>query len=163
MSLTPHYRFANFFNTPIVNSAAPQALGVEGFFRGAYSYHFHNFWCVECLNLQTHNPYGLYRWEPFDSVYNWPDLGERFLQAETAARKALYISKLNEALGIIPKGGSGSASDSKILNPSEEDYMSEDSVEEDKRDLTWATVLKRTFEAYIRGERPSMYGEWITW
>ena len=34
---------------------------------------------------------------------------------------------------------------------------------DDKRDLDWATVLKRTFEAYIRGERPNMYGEWIQW
>ena len=34
-------------------------------------------------------------------------------------------------------------------------------VKDDKRDLDWATVLKRTFEAYIRGERPNMYGEWI--
>ena len=36
-------------------------------------------------------------------------------------------------------------------------------VKNDKRDLDWATVLKRTFEAYIRGERPNMYGEWIRW
>ena len=36
-------------------------------------------------------------------------------------------------------------------------------VPDDKRDLDWATVLKRTFEAYIRGERPNMYGEWIQW
>lgn len=36
-------------------------------------------------------------------------------------------------------------------------------VHEDKRDLDWATVLKRTFEAYVRGERPNMYGEWIRW
>ena len=33
----------------------------------------------------------------------------------------------------------------------------------DKRDLDWSTVLKRTFEAYIRGERPNMYGEWLAW
>jgi WD repeat and SOF domain-containing protein 1 len=33
----------------------------------------------------------------------------------------------------------------------------------DKRDLDWATVLKRTFEAYIRGEQPNMYGEWLRW
>jgi DDB1- and CUL4-associated factor 13 len=33
----------------------------------------------------------------------------------------------------------------------------------DKRDLDWATVLKRTFESYIRGERPNMYGEWLQW
>jgi DDB1- and CUL4-associated factor 13 len=45
-SLGPYeyYRFGDFFDTPLQNSAAPQALGFEGFFRGAYSYHFHNFW-----------------------------------------------------------------------------------------------------------------------
>jgi len=36
-------------------------------------------------------------------------------------------------------------------------------VSADKRDLDWATVLKRTFEGYIRGERPNMYGEWLVW
>ena len=36
-------------------------------------------------------------------------------------------------------------------------------VTEDKRDLDWATVLKRTFEAYVRGEAPNMYGEWLQW
>ncbi|KAK0226333.1 snoRNA binding protein [Armillaria fumosa] len=30
-----------------------------------------------------------------------------------------------------------------------------------EQDLSWSTVLKRTFEAYIRGERPNMSGEWI--
>lgn len=35
--------------------------------------------------------------------------------------------------------------------------------ENDKRDLDWSAVLKRTFESYIRGERPNMYGEWIQW
>jgi len=39
----------------------------------------------------------------------------------------------------------------------------EDKVEDDRRDLDWATVLKRTFEAYIRGERPNMYGEMLRW
>lgn len=39
----------------------------------------------------------------------------------------------------------------------------EDRVVDDKRDLGWATVLKRTFESYVRGERPNMYGEWIAW
>lgn len=38
---------------------------------------------------------------------------------------------------------------------------SAESVEEDERDLSWAAVLKRTFEAYVRGERPNLYGEWI--
>ena len=38
--------FEQFFDTPSTDSAAPQALGFEGFFRGAFSYHFHNFWYV---------------------------------------------------------------------------------------------------------------------
>lgn len=33
----------------------------------------------------------------------------------------------------------------------------------DSRDLGWAAVLKRTFEAYVRGEMPNMYGEWLQW
>lgn len=45
----------------------------------------------------------------------------------------------------------------------DDDLGGEESVLKDKRDLDWATVLKRTFEAYIRGERPNMYGEWIQW
>ena len=39
----------------------------------------------------------------------------------------------------------------------------EDDVADDKRDLDWSTVLKRTFEAYIRGEIPNAYGEWLKW
>ena len=39
----------------------------------------------------------------------------------------------------------------------------EDRVEDDRRDLDWATVLKRAFESYIRGERPNMYGEALRW
>ena len=38
-----------------------------------------------------------------------------------------------------------------------------DRLADDKKDLDWATVLKRTFEAYIRGEQPNMYGEWLVW
>ncbi|KAJ7846311.1 hypothetical protein B0H14DRAFT_933653 [Mycena olivaceomarginata] len=38
--------FGDFFDTPEINSAAPQALGFDGFFKGSYSYHFHNFWSV---------------------------------------------------------------------------------------------------------------------
>ena len=34
---------------------------------------------------------------------------------------------------------------------------------EDKKDLPWSAVLKRTFEGYLRGESPNMYGEWIHW
>lgn len=39
----------------------------------------------------------------------------------------------------------------------------EDLVADDKRDLDWSVVIKRTFEAYIRGEAPNMYGEWVKW
>ena len=49
------------------------------------------------------------------------------------------------------------------LDYSPDEEGKEDQVLDDKRDLDWATVLKRTFEAYIRGERPNMYGEWIQW
>jgi len=47
----------------------------------------------------------------------------------------------------------------------ESDYLSEElnPVELDKKDLDWSVVLKRTFEGYIRGERPNMYGEWMVW
>ncbi|KAJ7809416.1 hypothetical protein B0H14DRAFT_1501029 [Mycena olivaceomarginata] len=38
--------FGDCFDTPEINSAAPQALGFDGFFKGSYSYHFHNFWSV---------------------------------------------------------------------------------------------------------------------
>lgn len=39
-------RFEDFFDTPKEINAAPVATGFDGFFRGAFSYHFHNFWCV---------------------------------------------------------------------------------------------------------------------
>ncbi|KAF8078730.1 glycosyltransferase family 32 protein [Lyophyllum atratum] len=116
--------FADFFETPVVDSAAPQAMGFNGFFKGAYSYHFHNFW-----------------WKPFDRARNWPDLGDQFAAGERSARNittSISSSNLNETPDGFP-----------------------DVV--DRRDLDWATVLKRTFEGYIRGERPNMYGEWLQW
>ncbi|KAI5123770.1 hypothetical protein M0805_000359 [Coniferiporia weirii] len=119
--------FEDFFETPLQNSAAPQALGFEGFFRGAYSYHFHNFW-----------------WKPFDPSRDWPDLGPRFTKGEQLARERLKTTKVASTLD-------------------EEEEDSGDKVSDDKRDLDWATVLKRTFEGYIRGERPNMYGEWLQW
>ncbi|TFK57046.1 hypothetical protein OE88DRAFT_88829 [Heliocybe sulcata] len=109
--------FTDFFDTPAQNSASPAALGFDGFFKGAYSYHFHNFW-----------------WKPFDPSRNWPDLGPRFVATERLAR-----------VGVEAEEGR------------------EEQVADDKRDLDWATVLKRTFEGYVRGERPNMYGEWIQW
>ncbi|TDL28714.1 hypothetical protein BD410DRAFT_781248 [Rickenella mellea] len=128
----PYFQaFDDFFDTPAANSAAPQALGINGFFRGAYSYHFHNFW-----------------WKPFDPSRNFPDLGPRFIKGEQQARAALAQS-------------TSSTSKSTGVDPPE--AGKDETVDDEKRDLDWASVLKRTFEAYIRGERPNMYGEWIHW
>ncbi|KAL0946136.1 hypothetical protein HGRIS_012401 [Hohenbuehelia grisea] len=129
----PYFQeFSDFFDTPPQDSAAPQALGFEGFFRGAYSYHFHNFW-----------------WKPFDPSRNWPDLGPRFLAGERAARRTASAN-------------ASYATTEASSHEHEEDFPKDD-VNKDKRDLDWSTVLKRTFEAYIRGERPNMYGEWVQW
>ncbi|KAJ7248571.1 glycosyltransferase family 32 protein [Mycena haematopus] len=125
--------FGDFFDTPELNSAAPQALGFDGFFKGSYSYHFHNFW-----------------WKPFDSARNWPDLGPQFHSGEDAARRALREGAAQAPIGIT-------AAAERERDPDNE------SVEQDKRDLDWAAVLKRTFESYIRGERANMYGEWLRW
>ncbi|KAH9846814.1 hypothetical protein C2E23DRAFT_788496 [Lenzites betulinus] len=111
--------FDNFFNTPPEMSAMPAVIGFDGFFRGAFLYHYHNEW-----------------WKPFDTARFWPDLGPRFADAEKMGRAAIAGKPTSFPVGIVQK---------------------------DKRDLDWATVLKRTFEAYIRGERPNMYGEWIRW
>ncbi|KDR74917.1 hypothetical protein GALMADRAFT_70282 [Galerina marginata CBS 339.88] len=119
--------FGDFFDTPAQNSAAPHSLGIRGFFRGSYSYHFHNYW-----------------WKPFDPSRNFPDLGPRFKAGEDLARAALKREKL---LALAAKTRGTTATDLDL----------------DKRDLDWSTVIKRTFEAYVRGERPNMYGEWIEW
>ncbi|KAJ7507259.1 glycosyltransferase family 32 protein [Mycena galericulata] len=130
--------FGDFFDTPEQNSAAPQALGFDGFFKGSYSYHFHNFW-----------------WKPFDPARNWPDLGPQFLAGEMAARRILR----EEAAAQAPLVATDTATAAEEAAPVTE----KESVEDDKRDLDWAAVLKRTFESYIRGERANMYGEWLLW
>ncbi|KAH7910865.1 hypothetical protein BJ138DRAFT_51056 [Hygrophoropsis aurantiaca] len=112
--------FGEFFQTPALSSASPQASGFEGFFRGAFSYHFHNSW-----------------WKAFDPSRNWADLGPIFAAGEKAGRA--------------------------LANPNIDPDDWVDKVSDDKRDLDWATVLKRTFESYVRGERPNMYGEWLQW
>jgi WD repeat and SOF domain-containing protein 1 len=81
----------------------------------------------------------------FDKVRNYPDLGPRFAAGEKRAKEDL----LRKAYA-------------KDKPSAEQAYGTEDDPE-DLADLSWATVLKRTFEAYIRGERPNMYGEWIRW
>ncbi|KWU45303.1 hypothetical protein RHOSPDRAFT_16779, partial [Rhodotorula sp. JG-1b] len=112
-------RFEDFFDTPKEINAAPVATGFDGFFKGAFSYHFHNFW-----------------WIPFDQSRNFPDLGPRFQAGERWGDDERDFADLD---------------------------WSDESVEDDERDLPWSAVLKRTFEAYLRGERPNMYGEYINW
>ncbi|KAJ7706290.1 hypothetical protein B0H17DRAFT_1036612 [Mycena rosella] len=122
--------FGDFFDTPLASSAGPHALGFDGFFKGAFSYHFHNYW-----------------WKPFDPARNWPDLGPQFIAGEQAARASIRAAANAAALA-----------EGKAEIP-----VDEDDITSDQRDLDWSTVLKRTFEAYIRGERPNMYGEWLSW
>jgi len=51
------------------------------------------------------------------------------------------------------------------LNATSSPYVEdlEEGIEADRRDLDWVTVMKRTFEAYIRGDRPNAYGEMLVW
>lgn len=37
-------RFEDFFDPPKEDHGGPAPVGFDGFFRGAFSYHFHNFW-----------------------------------------------------------------------------------------------------------------------
>lgn len=106
----------------------------------------------------------LYRWKPFDPTRNWPDLGERFIQGERTARKALREAELNATRATLPDlDATTSNARSVPQQEGADDFMWEDRVIDDKRDLDWAAVLKRTFESYIRGERPNLYGEWMAW
>jgi WD repeat and SOF domain-containing protein 1 len=68
------------FETLQQNSAAPQALGFNGFFKGNISPS-----SLAHLTLSfIHN-----RWKPFDPSRNWPDLGQQFIVSERAARLVL--------------------------------------------------------------------------
>ncbi|EAU84066.2 snoRNA binding protein [Coprinopsis cinerea okayama7 len=135
--------FKDLFETPQQSSASPQALGFRGFFRGAYSYHFHNFW-----------------WKPFDPARNWPDLGPRFKATEEVAHASLRKAKVKTAGAV---GLTGIAAQTPTSSTTEEIPPYLITPGKDKRDLDWSTVLKRTFEAYLRGETPNMYGEWLVW
>ncbi|KAA1136361.1 hypothetical protein PGTUg99_027670 [Puccinia graminis f. sp. tritici] len=149
-------RFEDFFDPPRETDAGPAAIGFDGFFRGAFSYHFHNFW-----------------WIPFDPSRNFPDLGSRFEHGERVTRaKALAAKQLSSKAkgntGDKKSEGSNLYGGHQTREELEEDLirtikLDQDDVADDERDLGWATVLKRTFEAYLRCERPNMYGEWIDW
>lgn len=160
--------FEDFFKTPKEDSAAPSALGFDAFFRGAFSYHWHNFWP-----------------DPFDPVRDWPDLGDRFASPARAAlrNKALaahrrriappLASGTSVAPGAVPLAdglagvGVGDAERAAVGVLSGvralEVEQSELGMEEDEGDLSWASVMKRTFEGFVRGERGNAYGEWIEW
>lgn len=99
------------------------------------------------------------RWKPFDPARNFPDLGPTFKAGEDVARANLRREK---ALSIAAQKQTTTGTPAPF--PSEIVDKDDDGEEEpDKVDLDWSAVIKRTFEAYIRGERPNMYGEWIEW
>ena len=84
-----------------------------------------------------------------DPTRNFPDLGPRFVKGEATLREAARIAK-------ISPDGLKAPVDFVDGVTSREDM-------DDEVDLSWSTVLKRTFEAYLRGERPNAYGEYLTW
>jgi DDB1- and CUL4-associated factor 13 len=75
--------------------------------------------------------------------------GERSLREAAAAAKLLASSSDGEKINLE--------------HVTIRDDPANDAEDEDEVDLSWATVFKRTFEAYIRNERPNMYGEWLRW
>lgn len=94
----------------------------------------------------------LSRWLPFDKTRNYPDLGSRFAAGEKLAKENL-LRKAQQAQAQ-------KEADHKVVRTP---HLERWQDPEDVADLPWATVLKRTFEAFIRGERANMYGEWINW
>lgn len=109
---------------------------------------------------------------------NFPDMGSRFARGEKVARTRHVASLRSKVLAAATAGAhvkqdrddrssvpeSGGAGEGVIGNERNlEELLWEDSPENDERDLSWSAVLKRTFEAYVRGEIPNMYGEWMVW
>jgi len=104
------------------------------------------------------------RWKPFDESRNFPDLGPRFRQTEEIAHRSLRQQRMKASLAAAPTqvGPTGDAKGEEVQAPPLHEDVEPESTE-DKKDLPWSAVLKRTFESYLRGERPNMYGEWIHW
>jgi len=90
------------------------------------------------------------RWTPFDCARNYPDLGPRFAEGERKAKEMLTAVSVASTANV-----------KKTKKPANHKEDVKEGVE--PWDLTWGTVLKRTFEAYIRREAPNMYGEWLEW
>ncbi|WVR08522.1 hypothetical protein IAU60_005577 [Kwoniella sp. DSM 27419] len=137
--------FSYFFSNDKFDAAAAQPSGFEGFFRGSFSYHFHNFW-----------------WLPFDPSRNWPDLGERFIKGEKALKAAAKAASLEGQGQVVADGASGADGVGKTVAEGNGIVSSREDMD-DELDLSWSTVLKRTFESYLRAERPNAYGEWLEW
>ncbi|WVQ85933.1 hypothetical protein IAT38_008101 [Cryptococcus sp. DSM 104549] len=134
--------FSVFFSQDKFDTAGAQPLGFDGFFRGAFSYHFHNFW-----------------WRAFDPSRNFPDLGQRFIKGERALREAARDASIEGQAHLAgddvePRDSPAPGEGADVTNREDMD---------DEVDLSWSTVLKRTFEAYLRAERPNAYGEWLEW
>ena len=106
----------------------------------------------------------VFRWKPFDLARNVPDLGPRFSAGEKIAYANLRKEKIKAAL-LAQQTQLAAATIGAGGNILEDVKVEDDDFREegDKTDLDWSTVIKRTFEAYIRGERPNMYGEWMVW
>lgn len=106
------------------------------------------------------------RWKPFDPSRNWPDLGPRFASTERKARHGATASTVSLMAGTIKSAHTYRSSEAQIsLNTAISSTIDTlvDLADDDNRDLDWAAVLKRTFESFIRGERPNVYGEWLIW
>ncbi|SCZ96127.1 BZ3500_MvSof-1268-A1-R1_Chr8-1g10023 [Microbotryum saponariae] len=95
----PYFKkFEDFFQPPKKGRGGPATF--DSFFKGAFSYHYHNFW-----------------WQPFDPVRNYPDLDPKVERASLSGQE--------------------------------------------QGEMSWSTMLKRHFEAFIRAEERNMYGEMI--
>ena len=84
-----------------------------------------------------------------DPSRNFPDLGPLFKAGEDLARATLRREKL-QALAAAARPVTTTGPPKPI--PS---VLADEELDTDKRELDWS---KRTFEGYIRGERPNMYG-----
>lgn len=113
------------------------------------------------LRRTVHN----FWWIPVDPARNWPDLGSRFEWSERQGRAKVMNTRLQEAAATA--AGTTTTGGIKIPPPKpatvrpEQISLDQDSIDDDVVDLSWATVLKRTFESYVRGERPNMVRDLI--
>ncbi|KAK4046450.1 hypothetical protein OIV83_006042 [Microbotryomycetes sp. JL201] len=183
-------RFEDFFETPKEIAAAPSAVGFEGFFQGSFSYHYHNGWWMPFDASRNFPDLGP-RFKSNERLARGRLLAAKLAEMPASLRSAAMPSattgpsptKPNErpgatAMGALPgqqmvgptgKGYSAGGVDDNghKWGDDERDFdsldWSNETVDDDQRDLSWSAVLKRTFESFVRGESPNMYGEWLSW